>query len=161
MPTAIEARSQVEHPTERDPRWAALVARDKSADGQFYYSVQSTGVYCRPSSPSRRPLRRNVVFLRSRKAAFNNGLSQWSSDGAGEKRIARLVEQAGFAELAHDSVGSTVAKVPGTGSGAPEGAMKPGRSSTGDQIADGQASADSVDEVFIRLARGATKGEAA
>ena len=62
MPTAIEARSQAEHPTERDPRWAALVARDKSADGQFYYSVQSTGIYCRPSCPSRLANPKNVRF---------------------------------------------------------------------------------------------------
>ena len=62
MPTAIEERSQAEHPTERDPRWAALVARDKSADGQFYYSVESTGIYCRPSCPSRLANPKNVRF---------------------------------------------------------------------------------------------------
>src|SRR5580692_11073370 len=38
----------------RDPRWARIVARDKSADGEFWYSVTTTGVYCRPSCPSRR-----------------------------------------------------------------------------------------------------------
>ena len=62
MPTAIEERSQAEHPTERDPRWAALVARDKSADGRFYYSVESTGIYCRPSCPSRLANPKNVRF---------------------------------------------------------------------------------------------------
>src|SRR5215468_1997085 len=36
-----------------DPRWARIVARDKTADGQFWYSVATTGVYCRPSCPSR------------------------------------------------------------------------------------------------------------
>jgi len=36
-----------------DPRWARIVARDKTADGQLWYSVSSTGVYCRPSCPSR------------------------------------------------------------------------------------------------------------
>ncbi|MBB2200069.1 bifunctional DNA-binding transcriptional regulator/O6-methylguanine-DNA methyltransferase Ada [Gluconacetobacter tumulisoli] len=39
--------------TERDPRWARIVARDPSADGAFWYSVATTGVYCRPSCPSR------------------------------------------------------------------------------------------------------------
>ncbi|GBQ89049.1 O6-methylguanine-DNA methyltransferase [Gluconacetobacter johannae DSM 13595] len=39
--------------TERDPRWARIVARDPSADGLFCYSVATTGVYCRPSCPSR------------------------------------------------------------------------------------------------------------
>lgn len=37
----------------RDPRWARVVARDKTADGVFWYSVATTGVYCRPSCPSR------------------------------------------------------------------------------------------------------------
>jgi AraC family transcriptional regulator of adaptative response/methylated-DNA-[protein]-cysteine methyltransferase len=36
-----------------DPRWRRIVARDKSADGQFWYSVSTTGIYCRPSCPSR------------------------------------------------------------------------------------------------------------
>ena len=36
-----------------DPRWARIVARDKTADGQLWYSVSTTGVYCRPSCPSR------------------------------------------------------------------------------------------------------------
>lgn len=38
---------------EVDPRWARVLARDRSADGQFWYSVATTGVYCRPSCPSR------------------------------------------------------------------------------------------------------------
>jgi AraC family transcriptional regulator of adaptative response/methylated-DNA-[protein]-cysteine methyltransferase len=36
-----------------DPRWARIVARDESADGHLWYSVSTTGVYCRPSCPSR------------------------------------------------------------------------------------------------------------
>jgi AraC family transcriptional regulator of adaptative response/methylated-DNA-[protein]-cysteine methyltransferase len=44
-------------------RWAALVARDRSAVGAFVYGVTSTGVYCRPSCPSRRPLRERVTFF--------------------------------------------------------------------------------------------------
>ena len=43
-----------------DPRWARVVARDKTADGQFWYSVSTTGVYCRPSCPSRAANPRNV-----------------------------------------------------------------------------------------------------
>lgn len=43
-----------------DPRWARIVARDKSADGAFWYSVATTGVYCRPSCPSRRANPANV-----------------------------------------------------------------------------------------------------
>ena len=36
-----------------DQRWAAVVRRDSNADGLFYYSVRTTGVYCRPSCASR------------------------------------------------------------------------------------------------------------
>ena len=39
--------------TKDDPRWAQLAARDASADGRFWYSVVTTGVYCRPSCPGR------------------------------------------------------------------------------------------------------------
>ena len=44
----------------QDPRWARIVARDKSADGQLWYSVLTTGVYCRPSCPSRLANPKNV-----------------------------------------------------------------------------------------------------
>ncbi len=43
-------------------RWAAVAARDASADGVFVYSVRSTGVFCRPSCPSRPAKRDNVAF---------------------------------------------------------------------------------------------------
>jgi AraC family transcriptional regulator of adaptative response/methylated-DNA-[protein]-cysteine methyltransferase len=45
-----------------DPRWSAVVARDRSQDGKFYYSVKTTGVYCRPSCASRRANPGNVNF---------------------------------------------------------------------------------------------------
>lgn len=45
-----------------DERWAALVRRDRAADGGFYYSVRSTGVYCRPSCAARLARRENVSF---------------------------------------------------------------------------------------------------
>lgn len=47
---------------EDDPRWAAVVARDGTADGCFVYAVRSTGIYCRPSCPARRPKAVNVIF---------------------------------------------------------------------------------------------------
>ena len=46
-----------------DPRWRALAARDRQADGSFVYAVTSTGVYCRPSCPSRRPRADRVRFF--------------------------------------------------------------------------------------------------
>lgn len=45
-----------------DARWAAVVARDKSADGSFYYSVKTTGIYCRPSCGARLARSENVQF---------------------------------------------------------------------------------------------------
>lgn len=48
--------------TERDPRWASVVARDPRADGTFYYSVATTGVYCRPSCAARLAKPKNVAF---------------------------------------------------------------------------------------------------
>ena len=43
-------------------RWASVVAKDKTADGQFYTAVATTGIYCRPSCAARRPKRENVTF---------------------------------------------------------------------------------------------------
>lgn len=48
--------------TMNNVRWAAVVARDRNADGQFFYSVDTTGVYCRPSCAARRPRPENVRF---------------------------------------------------------------------------------------------------
>jgi AraC family transcriptional regulator of adaptative response/methylated-DNA-[protein]-cysteine methyltransferase len=45
-----------------DPRWAAVLARDARCDGRFYYSVRTTGVYCRPSCASRTARPENVAF---------------------------------------------------------------------------------------------------
>ena len=50
-------------PIEDDPRWAAVVARDPRADGQFVYAVKTTGVYCCPSSLARLPNPQNVQFF--------------------------------------------------------------------------------------------------
>ena len=59
--------------TLNDPRWAAIVARDPGADGQFYYGVRTTGVFCRPSCPSRRARPENVTFFTTREAAERAG----------------------------------------------------------------------------------------
>ena len=56
-----------------DDRWEAVVRRDKTADGHFYYSVRSTGVYCRPGCPSRLPLRKNVGYHLTREDAERAG----------------------------------------------------------------------------------------
>ena len=54
---------------EQDPRWAALAARSVAADGTFFYSVRTTGVYCRPSCGARLPRPENVRFHATREEA--------------------------------------------------------------------------------------------
>ncbi|HKE47261.1 MAG TPA: bifunctional DNA-binding transcriptional regulator/O6-methylguanine-DNA methyltransferase Ada [Rhodanobacteraceae bacterium] len=54
--------------------WTAVDARDASKDGTFVYGVMTTGVYCRPSCASRRPLRRNVRFYATPAEAERDGL---------------------------------------------------------------------------------------
>lgn len=53
--------------------WDAVTGRDSTMDGVFLYAVRSTGVYCRPSCPSRLPRPENVVFFRTREAAQRAG----------------------------------------------------------------------------------------
>ena len=48
--------------TVSDPRWAAVVTRDARCDGQFVYSVRTTGVYCRPSCAARAARPENIAF---------------------------------------------------------------------------------------------------
>lgn len=59
MTTKIESLAAA---TLNDPRWAAIVAHDATADDTFYYSVRTTGVYCRPSCGARSPRPENVAF---------------------------------------------------------------------------------------------------
>jgi AraC family transcriptional regulator of adaptative response/methylated-DNA-[protein]-cysteine methyltransferase len=54
-------------------RWQAVATRDATSDGAFVYAVASTGVFCRPSCPSRRPQRHNVRFFDSAEAAVAAG----------------------------------------------------------------------------------------
>ena len=51
--------------TQADPRWAAVMAHSAAADGSFWYSVLTTGVYCRPSCAARTPRPENVRFYAS------------------------------------------------------------------------------------------------
>jgi AraC family transcriptional regulator of adaptative response/methylated-DNA-[protein]-cysteine methyltransferase len=70
----IEARkAYIGIVTEQDPRWRAVVTRDKSADGTFYYSVRTTGVYCRPSCIARLAKPKNVSFHLTREEAERAG----------------------------------------------------------------------------------------
>ncbi|RRK11354.1 helix-turn-helix domain-containing protein [Lactiplantibacillus garii] len=54
--------------------WHAIATNDPRADGQFYYGVMSTGIFCRPSCKSRLPLRQNVQIFKTTTAAVRAGL---------------------------------------------------------------------------------------
>lgn len=59
--------------SDRGSRWKAVQRRDRRADGAFVYAVRSTGVYCKPSCPARRPAARNVLFFALPEAAEREG----------------------------------------------------------------------------------------
>jgi len=104
--------------TERDPRWSAVLARDAKADGTFWYSVATTGVYCRPSCGSRTPRPQNVRFHATRADAERAGFRACKrckpdQPALGEQHAAlvtaacRAIEQAeaapSLAQLAQDA----------------------------------------------------------
>lgn len=88
-----------------DPRWSQLAARDKAADGSFVYGVTTTGVYCRPSCPSRPAKPQNVRFFAANSdaeaAGFRaclrckpNGESLASETAAKIAAAAKLIDEA-------------------------------------------------------------------
>src|ERR1700758_4748978 len=99
MKTATPDKTlSLESPVADDPRWARIVARDKAADGHFWYSVSTTGVYCRPSCPSRIANPKNVQIhdsLESAKATGFRPCRRCKPDGASmEAENAELVVKA-------------------------------------------------------------------
>ncbi len=69
--------------------WRAVTQRDARFDGQFVYAVQTTGVYCRPSCPSRRPLRESVQFFAEPGAAERRGFRACLRCGGRREESAR------------------------------------------------------------------------
>ena len=53
--------------------WRSVLERDRAMDGRFVFAVRSTGIYCRPSCPARRPSRQQVVFFPLAEAAERAG----------------------------------------------------------------------------------------
>jgi AraC family transcriptional regulator, regulatory protein of adaptative response / methylated-DNA-[protein]-cysteine methyltransferase len=95
-----------------DTAWAAFERRDRSWDGRVIGAVKTTGIYCKPSCPARRPKREHVAFFASgeeARAAGYRACLRCKPDEVGRDRDAvaravRLIEQAedapGLAELA-------------------------------------------------------------
>jgi AraC family transcriptional regulator of adaptative response/methylated-DNA-[protein]-cysteine methyltransferase len=97
----------VEVPTEQDRRWRAVMARDSAADGRFVYSVASTGIYCRPSCPSRPAKPENVRFHPSCADAERAGFRPCKrcrpdQAGLGERHAAAVAEICRFIERADE-----------------------------------------------------------
>ncbi len=106
--------------TSTDPRWDALVARDAGQDGRFWYSVATTGVYCRPSCAARTPRPENVTFHatcdaaeaagfrpckrcnprgpspKARMAGLIGGICRWIETAETEPSLAQLAQRAGL-----------------------------------------------------------------
>jgi AraC family transcriptional regulator of adaptative response/methylated-DNA-[protein]-cysteine methyltransferase len=86
-----------------DPRWLTVVKREKAADGTFYYSVKTTGVYCRPSCASRLARPENVLFhqtpedaeragFRACKRCKPKGVSLIKENAAKISKVCRLID---------------------------------------------------------------------
>ncbi len=84
-------------------RWQGVLDKDRRLDGAFVFAVRSTGVYCRPSCPSRQPRRENVAFFRVPEEAERAGFRSCrrcqpkeagTAPGAAlAKRVCRLIEE--------------------------------------------------------------------
>ena len=91
------------HASAGDRLWSAVVGRDSAQDGTFVFAVSTTGVYCRPSCPARRPRRENVTFFarpeQAEKAGFRACLRCRPKSSSGNQRadlakeICRYIEQ--------------------------------------------------------------------
>ena len=75
-------------------RWKAVLSRDRNADGAFVYAVRSTGIYCRPSCPSRKPRRDRTVFFSSGVEAERAGFRACRRCDPNRAVQASLVERA-------------------------------------------------------------------
>jgi AraC family transcriptional regulator, regulatory protein of adaptative response / methylated-DNA-[protein]-cysteine methyltransferase len=106
-----------------DPRLARIVARDKTADGQFWYSVLTTGVYCRPSCPSRHANPENVQLhdslasakatgFRPCKRCHPDGLSIEGENAALVAKVCRLIEERDE-ELSLEELADAIGRSPG------------------------------------------------
>jgi AraC family transcriptional regulator of adaptative response/methylated-DNA-[protein]-cysteine methyltransferase len=93
MIDASATRAEIADP---EAAWRAVTARDARFDGRFVFAVSSTGIYCRPSCPARRPLRRNVLFFADPHAAEAGGYRpcRRCRPGTAGPAAARSVERA-------------------------------------------------------------------
>lgn len=105
MTDAIEIQPQESLPLDDEELWQAVATRDARFDGRFCYAVKTTGVYCRPSCPAKRPRRAHVSFHAGPEAAERAGYRACkrcnpagparAADGAAKiEEACRLIEKA-------------------------------------------------------------------
>ena len=106
------SQNRPEFDTSTDARWQAVLSRDAAADGKFVFGVTTTGVYCRPTCPARRPRRDNVRFFDSPQAAEQAGLRAcFRCKPVGSPEGPRLVERICRHIEAHSDEKITLAKL--------------------------------------------------
>jgi AraC family transcriptional regulator, regulatory protein of adaptative response / methylated-DNA-[protein]-cysteine methyltransferase len=71
--TTLPPHIQHSSPLQEDARWEGVLRKDATLDGQYFFAVKTTGIYCRPSCPSRTPKRANVVFYDTAQSARDAG----------------------------------------------------------------------------------------
>jgi len=89
-------------PAPQEKWWEAVLARDANQDGQFFFAVSTTGVYCRPSCPAKRPRRQNVAFYRrpedAEKAGYRACLRCKPKSASGNPQTATVKEMCRYIE---------------------------------------------------------------
>jgi AraC family transcriptional regulator, regulatory protein of adaptative response / methylated-DNA-[protein]-cysteine methyltransferase len=89
-------------PAPQEKWWEAVLARDANQDGEFFFAVSTTGVYCRPSCPAKRPRRENVAFYRrpedAEKAGYRACLRCKPKSAFGNPQTATVKEMCRYIE---------------------------------------------------------------
>ncbi len=92
--TVTKTGAKPEFLLDAEKAWEQVETRDAAGDGRFVYAVESTGIFCRPSCPSRRPARRHVRFYADADAAMAAGYRACRRcHPAGEHAEAELVRR--------------------------------------------------------------------
>src|SRR5688572_3732596 len=92
----IQTRRMLVPENKEEQMWRAVLSRDVRVDGSFVYAVRSTGVYCRPTCPSKRPKREHVSFFAAPGEAESEGYracKRCHPNGAEYDADAELVKQ--------------------------------------------------------------------
>src|SRR6185436_12082131 len=102
--------------------WQAVQTRDAGADGMFFYAVRSTGIYCRPTCPSRRPRRDQVLFFEQPDRAEQAGFrpckrcrpqhAEGNNHAALVQQVCQLIEARGDEQLTLAELGAQVGLSP-------------------------------------------------